>query len=72
MNTLVLHQRIDVDPSSKAKTSRFSGRRANHSIFPTQSLLPKLDYSGRKFTPSDSGAAAGFRPHLKQGVIFAQ
>jgi hypothetical protein len=47
-------------------------RRANLSILSAQSLLPEFDYSGRKFTPSNSGASAGFRPHLKQGVIFAE
>jgi hypothetical protein len=47
-------------------------RRANLSILSAQSLLPEFDYSGRKFTPSNSGASAGFRPHLKQGVIFTE
>ena len=42
------------------------------SIRPAQTLFPEFDYSRRKFTPSDSGASAGFRPHLKQGVIFAE
>ena len=42
------------------------------SIRPAQSLFPKFDYSRRKFAPSNSGASAGFRPHLKQGVIFAE
>ena len=46
--------------------------RANLSIRPAQSLFPEFDYSRRKFTPSDSGASAGFRPHLKQGVIFTE
>ena len=35
-------------------------------------LFPEFDYSGRKFTPSDAGASAGFRPHLKQEVVFAE
>jgi hypothetical protein len=47
-------------------------RRANLSIRPAQSFFPEFDYSRRKFTLSDSGASAGFRPHLKQGVIFAE
>ena len=47
-------------------------RRANLSIRPAQSFFPEFDYSRRKFTPSDPGASAGFRPHLKQGVIFAE
>ena len=46
--------------------------RANLSVCPAQSLFPKFDYSRRKFTPSDAGASAGFRPHLKQGVIFTE
>jgi hypothetical protein len=45
---------------------------ANLSIRPAQSFFPEFDYSRRKFTLSDSGASAGFRPHLKQGVIFAE
>jgi hypothetical protein len=42
------------------------------SIRPAQSFFPEFDYSRRKFTPSDAGASAGFRPHLKQGVIFTE
>jgi hypothetical protein len=34
-------------------------------------LFPELDYLRRKFTPTHSSASAGFRPHLKQGVVFA-
>jgi hypothetical protein len=41
-------------------------------IWSAQSLFLQLDYSRRKFTPPDPGASAGFRPHLKQGVIFAE
>ncbi len=47
-------------------------RRENLSIRPAHALFPEFDYSRRKFTPSDPGASAGFRPHLKQGVIFAE
>ena len=47
-------------------------RRANLSIRAAQSLFPEFDDSRRKFTPSNSGASAGFRPHLKQGVIFTE
>src|SRR5688500_18261062 len=47
-------------------------RRANRSIRPAQSLFPEFDHSRREFTPSDSGASAGFRPHLKQGMILAE
>ena len=42
------------------------------SIGQAQSLLPELDHSRGKFTFPDSGAATGFRPHLKQQVIFAK
>ena len=42
------------------------------SIRPAQSFFPEFDYFGRKFAPSDPGASAGFRPHLKQGVIFTE
>ena len=35
-------------------------------------MFPELDYSRRKFTPTNSGASTGFRPHLKQEVIFAK
>ena len=47
-------------------------RRANISIRPAQSFFPEFDYSRRKFTHSNSGASAGFRPHFKQGVIFTE
>ena len=47
-------------------------RRANLSIRPAQSLFPEFDYSRRKFTHPDSGASAGFRPHLEQEVILAE
>jgi hypothetical protein len=35
------------------------------SIDPAQALFPKFDYFGRKFTPYDACAAAGFRPHFE-------
>ena len=47
-------------------------RRANLSIRAAQSLFPEFDDFRRKFTPSNSGASAGFRPHFKQRMIFAQ
>ena len=37
-----------------------------------QSLFPEFDYFRRKFTASDPGASAGFRPHLKQETILAE
>ena len=54
------------------RCERRARRRANLSILPAQSLFPEFYYSGRKFTPSDSGASAGFRPHFKQGVVFTE
>ena len=42
------------------------------SIRPAQSLFPEFDDFRREFTPSNSGASAGFRPHFKQRMIFAQ
>jgi hypothetical protein len=42
------------------------------SIRPAQSFFPEFYYSKRKFTLSDPGASAGFWPHLKQGVVFAE
>ena len=54
------------------RCERPARRRANLSIRPAQSFFPEFDDSGRKFTPPDSGASAGFRPHLKQGVIFTE
>ena len=42
------------------------------SIRTAQSLFPEFDYSRRKFSPPDSGASAGFRPHLEQEVICAE
>ena len=54
------------------RCERPARRRANLSIRPAQSFFPEFDYSRRKFAPSDPGASAGFRPHLKQGVIFTE
>ena len=46
-------------------------RRANLSIRPAQSFFPEFDNSRRKFTPSDPGASAGFRPHKARSNLRA-
>src|SRR5215467_15652190 len=42
------------------------------SMNPAQALFPEFDHAGRKFTPSDACASAGFRPHFKQGLVLAE
>jgi len=43
-----------------------------HSVDSTRPLFPKFDDTGGKFATPDAGAAAGFWPHLKQGLIAAE
>jgi len=66
-------RRAAFDPGRVRLSTEVVGRRrANLLIGPAQTLFPQLDDSRRKFTRADPSPSTGFRPHLKQEVIFAE